>query len=383
MVRPLRPLALGLVIALAPALAGCTSAGYLWQSTRGHLAIVRAARPVPSWLEDAGTSPELAQRLRRAQQMRDWAVRELHLPDNDSYRRYADLHRKAAVWNVVATPPLSLQLFTSCFPVVGCVGYQGYYDEAAAQARADELKAQGLETYVYSVPAYSTLGWSNWLGGDPLLNTFIGYPEGELARMIFHELTHQVVFVKGDTTFNESFASTVELLGVRRWLAEQADEEARRQQEQAEQRRQDFRRLTTQAREALQAAYAAGPDDAARRAAQDRILAELRARHAELKAGPWQGYTGYDTWFAQAGNPSLAIVGSYTSRIPAFEQLFREQHEDFERFYEAVRQLADQPAPQRDAALDALERRACDQPRAASSPTACAEGESSKPAPPR
>ena len=205
------------------------SVGYLWQPAGGHLSLLHSARPVGDWVQDPQTEAALRERLQLSQRMRDFAIQELDLPDNGSYRRYADLHRGAAVWNVVAAPELSLTLQTWCFPVVGCVGYRGYFDEAAAQTAGDALRTEGLEVSVYPVPAYSTLGMSNWLGGDPLLNTFIRWPEGELARLIFHELSHQVVYAAGDTAFNESFATAVEQIGAQRWLSRFGDEAARRE----------------------------------------------------------------------------------------------------------------------------------------------------------
>jgi len=166
-------------------------------------------------LQSDATPEALKERLRLAGRIRAFASQQLHLPDNPSYLSYANLDRPAAVWNVVAAPEWSLQPKQWCFPVAGCVSYKGYYDEAAAAQEAQQLAAQGLETAVQPVPAYSTLGWLNWAGGDPLLSTFIGYPEGELARLIFHELAHQVVYVAGDTAFNESFATAVERLRCR------------------------------------------------------------------------------------------------------------------------------------------------------------------------
>jgi predicted aminopeptidase len=159
------------------------------------------------------------------------------------------------IWNVVAAPAFSLTLKTWCFPVTGCIGYRGYYDEAEARELAAQLRAEGYESDAYPVPAYSTLGWMNWAGGDPLLNTFINYPEGELARTIFHELAHQVVYAKDDTMFNESFATAVERLGVQRWLREQASEPARADYARYDERRQQFRALTQGTRKELQAAY--------------------------------------------------------------------------------------------------------------------------------
>ncbi|MEO6033610.1 MAG: aminopeptidase [Burkholderiaceae bacterium] len=332
---------------------GCSTLGYYVQSARGHLDLVRSARPVADWQADAATPVALKERLALSQRIRDFAVTELHEPDNASYRRYADLHRSAAVWNVVAAPELSLVLQTWCFPVVGCVGYRGYYDRPRADAFADGLRAQGLEVSVYGVPAYSTLGWLpfDWLA-DPLLNTFIDYPEGELARLIFHELAHQVAYAKGDTVFNESFATAVERIGGRRWLSEHADAQARVQYARYAARREDFRALTMQYRAELDALYRGSLDDAAKRARKQAVLARLRADYAVLKAERWGGFSGYDGWFARANNASFGVLGAYNELVPNFERLFEREGRDFDRFYAEVKRLADLPdVEQRRAAL--------------------------------
>jgi len=302
---------------------------------------------------DPATPAPLRARLELSQRMRDFAVTELKLPDNKSYRRYADLERDAVVWNVVAAPELSLALKTWCFPIMGCVGYRGYFNQQAANALARELQAQGFETSVYGVPAYSTLGWSNWLGGDPLLNTFLNWPEGELARLVFHELAHQVAYAADDTTFNESFATAVERIGSRRWLALHGSEEQRRRAEAVERRRAEFRALTLRYRAELQALYTGPGDEASRRAGKARLMEDLRAEYRTLKAGPWMGFAGYDEWFERANNASLGVLAAYNELVPQFERLFEAQGSDFERFYATTRELAALPRDQRRARLAA------------------------------
>ena len=348
--RVLRLLRLLAGLALSAALAGCSSLGYVAQSVGGHLDLMQRARPVEQWVADPATPEALRERLVLAQRLRAFAVQELRLPDNASYRRFAQLDRSAVVWNVVATPELSLTLQTWCFPVMGCVGYRGYFERAPADQLAAELRAQGLEVSVYGVPAYSTLGWTNWLGGDPLLSTFIRWPESELARLLFHELAHQVVYVADDTAFNESFATAVERLGLQRWLAS-AGASAQQEVAALEARRKDFRRITAQARADLQALYRSrlAPDALRERKAER--LQQLREDHARLKAGPWKGFTGYDAWFAQVNNAALAVQGAYEDLVPAFEALFERQGRDFTRFYAEVRRLAALPAGERRAAL--------------------------------
>ena len=339
---------------LAAALAGCsatTGVGYYWQSVTGHVGVMRAARPIGDWLGDETTPPAVRQRLEQARHMRRFAVEQLALPDNASYTRYADLKRRAVVWNVVAAPPQELTLKQWCFPVVGCVGYRGYFDEADARAFAASLGTD-LEVAVYPVPAYSTLGWTNWLGGDPLLSTFIGYPEGELARILFHELAHQVIYVPDDMAFNESFATAVERLGGERWMATRAGEAVRRDYERFDARRRQFRALTAATRERLAAAYAL-PDAAAREAAKQAAMTGFRARYQALKA-EWGGFAGYDPWALQANNALFAAQRAYDELVPGFEALFEREGRDFARFYDAVRALARQPKAERHAALGAL-----------------------------
>lgn len=331
---------------------GCSTVGYYAQSVSGHLAIVRAAKPVPEWLADAETPPALKERLELSQRMRDFAVTDLKEPDNASYRRYADLKRNAAIWNVVAAPELSLTLKTWCFAVVGCVGYRGYYREADAKAFADGLKAEGLEVGLYGVPAYSTLGLLPFdLFADPLLNTFIDYPEGELARLIFHELAHQIAFAKGDTVFNESFATSVETIGGRKWLQERSTPAAREAYELAQSRRADFAEITTRYRDRFEALYAGRETDAEKRLAKAQLLDQLHADYATLKRDRWGGYSGYDGWFARANNASFGVLAAYNQLVPNFERLFARDGSDFARFYADVKRIAALPPDERRAQL--------------------------------
>lgn len=336
---------------LIGALAGCsatTGVGYYWQSVSGHLAVMNAARPLDDWLSDATTPDGVRQRLVQARQMRRFAVEQLALPDNASYTRYADLKRRAVVWNVVAAPAHELTLRQWCFPVAGCVGYRGYFSEADARAFAATL-GDDLDVAVYPVPAYSTLGWTNWLGGDPLLSTFIGYPEGELARILFHELAHQVVYVPGDMVFNESFATAVERLGGERWMASQANEAVRRDYERFDARRRQFRALLRETRQRLATAYASA-DGAAREGGKQATLADFRVRYQALRTS-WGGFPGYDLWASQANNALFAAQRAYDELVPGFEALFEREGRDFARFYDAVRALARQPRDDRHAAL--------------------------------
>lgn len=357
-----------LAFPLVVLLTGCANNStprYYWQSLRGHVQLMQAAEPIDHWLARQSTTPALRERLQLAQRARAFAVTELGLPDNASYRRYADLKRPAAVWNVVAAQPYALALHTWCFPVTGCIGYRGYFNEADAQAEAAQLAAQGLEVDVYGVPAYSTLGYMNWAGGDPLLSTFIAWPEGDFVRLLFHELAHQVAYAQGDTLFNESFATAVERIGTAQWLATQAMPEARAAFTTSEARRDAFRALTRSTRTRLAQIYAqkeaAAMTDEALLAMKTEAMADFRASYAQLRAR-WLApggatlaqVTGYDRWVDKANNASFAAQAAYDELVPAFEALHEREARDWRRFYDAVRQLAQQPQPQRHEALRTL-----------------------------
>ncbi|HEU5295622.1 MAG TPA: aminopeptidase [Burkholderiaceae bacterium] len=334
-------------------LSGCSSLGYIGQSVGGHLDLMQRARPVDRWLADGATAEPLKRKLARAQRMRAFAVQELHLPDNASYTRYADIGRSAVVWNVVATPELSLTLKTWCFPVMGCVGYRGYFDKGDADALASSLRGDSLEVDVYGVPAYSTLGWTNWLGGDPLLSTFIGWPDAEVARLVFHELAHQVVYAADDTAFNESFAVAVERVGGARWLAQEGDPAALHEFDAVQQRREEFRALTLQTRTALAALYASDLPAADKRRRKAELFDAMRADYAKVKSERWGGFAGYDAFIARANNAALAVQGAYNDLVPDFERLFARCGGDFEVFYAEVKRLAALPKAERHATLRA------------------------------
>ena len=348
---------LALALAALLLLGGCAQLGYLGQAAGGHLQLLSAARPLDEWLAEPGLDERLRERLRLAREMRDFASRELALPDNASYRRYAELKRGAVVWNVVAAPELALTLKTWCYPLTGCAAYRGFFARQSAEDFAAALRREepGLELYVYGVPAYSTLGWSNWLGGDPLLDTFIRYPEPELAGMIFHELAHQQVYVADDTAFNESYASAVEQLGLRAWLAQRADAAPLAGYQARRQRREDFRALVARYRGELAALYASAQSADGKRAGKAQLLAALRADYQRLKTESWGGDTGYDAWFASVNNASLAIQAAYSDLTPAFEAVFVRAGRSWPAFHEQVRQLSVLPREERRRALMSAE----------------------------
>ena len=348
-----------LALAAALALGGCSAmeaAEYYWQGTAGQMEILARAAPIPDVI-GASDDAALRARLARVQEIRAFASRELGLPDNASYTKYADVGRPYVVWNVFAAPELSLAPRQWCFPVAGCVNYRGYFSEADARAEAARLASAGDDVWVSGVPAYSTLGWFD----DPVLSTFVRWPEVEVARMVFHELAHQVVYVRDDSEFNESFAAAVEEAGARRWLAAQRDPALDAQFARSERLRAAFRDLTTAARAQLAAVYASDVPDAEKRRAKAAAFAAMRDGYERAKAGE-PGLAGYDRWFAGlAGtgpnNASIASVALYTGQLPAFRALLAEAGDDLPRFYAKVADLARMPREERHVALAAAAAR--------------------------
>ena len=332
-------------------LAGCTTLGYYNQAAQGHLALMASARPIADWVEDPATPEALRERLLRAKEIRRFAAESLALPDNRSYTAYADLQRPAAVWNVFATPELSLELKTWCYPVLGCAGYRGYFDRADAEAMAADLQAAGYDVHVAAVPAYSTLGWFS----DPLLNTFIYAPDVELARLVFHELSHQVVYARDDTVFNESFATAVEREGVRRWLAAHGDDRQQAAWAAYTQRREDFLALLLAQRRRLGEIFKSGASVEDKRSAKEAVFDDLQRQYRVLRDERWNGFAGYDRFFERRlTSAHLAAVGAYNDWVPAFEALLAESGGDLPAFYAQVRRLGALEKPARTAELRRL-----------------------------
>ncbi|KPM64847.1 aminopeptidase [Pseudomonas monteilii] len=340
-------------IRLVPLLAalllnGCSSVAYYGQLAEGQWQLLRARQPVAQVIADPATPPQLRSHLAHAEQARVFASQQMKLPDNHSYRVYADIGRPYVVWNVFATPELSLQPVTHCFPIAGCVAYRGYYQQGAARGAAALMRQDGLDVYVGGVEAYSTLGWFD----DPILSSMVGWGDERLATLIFHELAHQRFYVQNDTEFNESFASFVEQEGTRQWrvargLAAIGGDQG--------QQREQFIRLVLASRERLQAIYSGTLDEAHKRQAKRAEFERLRREYRQVRDGQWGGDKRYDAWvYGPLNNAKLLPFGLYDQWVPAFEALFREVGGDWGRFYERVEQLGRLPITERKAALQGL-----------------------------
>jgi predicted aminopeptidase len=330
---------------------GC-GLGYYWQATTGHLKMMRQARPVPDVIADESTRPEVREGLEVAVEAVDFAHEFLLLPDNGSYRSYADIGRPYVVWNVFAAPEFSLEPSSWCFPVAGCVNYRGYFDADKATNFADGLAQRGDDVFVGGVTAYSTLGRFD----DPLLNTMIELPSYQIAALIFHELAHQRVYVKGDSKFNEGFASFVEREGLNRWLREIDDEASLRRYRLSLGRIDQAQALMLRSREALDDLYSSDIPDTEKRARKEGRLSAAREAYRDMRAG-WGGPPYFDHWFDdRLNNARIAAVSTYDDFVPAFRALLNEVNGDLQAFYDRVASLAALPADEREAAmLDLIE----------------------------
>ena len=299
-------------------------------------------------IDDPATEPELRQRLVLSQQARRFASAQLALPDNRSYRLYADLQRPFVVWNLFATPEFSLQPQLHCFPIAGCVAYRGFYEQNRARGAAALLKAQGLDTYLGGVEAYSTLGWFD----DPILNTMLRWSDERLVAVIFHELAHQQYYLAGDTAFNESYATFVEQEGLRQWRAARGLPAPK---ELGIEPREQFTELVLASRARLEALYASGLDAEAMRAGKQAEFERLRSEYRQLRVSQWNGVGYYDGWInGPLNNAKLLPLGLYDQWVAAFARLFAEVNGDWPTFYRRVAELGALSQTQRLIQLQAL-----------------------------
>ena len=321
-------------ILVLSALSGCTSLGYLAQAAHGQLQLMRTRRPIEQVIADPKSSEVLRAQLTRVQDARDFAVTDLKLPDNRSYRSYGDLGRPYVVWNVVAAPEFAVTPLHWCFPVTGCISYRGYFQERSARKFAAGLAAGGNDTLVAGVAAYSTLGHF----ADPVTNTMLRYGDNDMVATIFHELAHQLIYVPGDSQFNESFAMTVEEEGLRRWLAARA-------------RGNELPAILTRHRdeEAIVKAFDDGRRQLARLYAQPIAVEPMRERKQQILKATGDHVLElerrfklpmYDLWInAGLNNAHLASIGTYHDCVPGFQHLLDANGGDLAAFYAAVKKM--------------------------------------------
>ena len=339
-----------LIVVMMVSLSSGCSIGYYSQSVSGHLSLMSSRVDIEDLLEDEQTAKDVKEKLQLVLQIREFASEELQLPKNDSYKSYVELDRKHVVWNVVAAPEFSMELDKWCFLIVGCVNYRGYFSEQDAHNFAADLRAEGKDVYVPGVDAYSTLGWFD----DPMLSTLIKRTEPRLAGLVFHELAHQLLYIKNDSAFNESFAKAVEIEGVHRWMQHRGTPKLSQLYAEQKQRDKQFVELVKNTSEKLKQLYAQDLPEENMRQKKAEIYQQMQQTYGQLKAS-WQGYDGYDRWFANdVNNAKLGTVGIYRDLVPAFQALLQQHNGDLPAFYDAAKQLSKQPKEERSAELDKL-----------------------------
>jgi predicted aminopeptidase len=333
-----------LLMILSCALSGC----YIMQAANGELQVMRARKPIDKVLADPGTSEPVRDTLTEVKAAREFASRELELPDNRSYRMYADVHREFVVWNVVAAPEFSMHPKQWCFPIAGCVAYRGYFKEKRARDFAANLSKRGFDVTLDGVPAYSTLGKF----ADPVLSTMIRYGPDELAAIIFHELAHQLLYVKNDTQFNEAFATTVENAGLERWLTLNGHADRIKRYKKDSTREREYIELFARTRAQLVKLYASGTPAPQMREQKAKAFETLANEIRDLEKRQGLKSTGYDEWIKEGlNNARLASEANYYDCVPGFERLLAEQGNDLSRFYAAAKELSRLPLAERHARL--------------------------------
>ena len=335
------------LILTALTVSACSSFGYYMDLMAGHSELLEQRKPISEILVDKDTTSKLRELLETSQNIRDFATKSLDLPENDSYRMYADLKRRYAVWNVIAAKEFSVEPKKWCFLFVGCLSYRGYFSKEDAMAYASELKSEGFDVYVAGASAYSTLGWFD----DPLLNTMMYKSEARRAGVIFHELAHQVVYIEGDSAFNEAFATTVEEEGIQRWMAKKGQNEQYEAYLLDKKRNSEINTLLQKTRDQLKDLYKTNLSTKEKRSEKRRLFSLIQNNYRELKRS-WGDYKAYDKWMSQKLNNShLLLIATYHDLVPTFKALLYKENNNLSKFYIAVEKLGEESKEERKSKL--------------------------------
>lgn len=331
-------------------LSGCSSIGYYRDTINGHFEILDKAEPIEEVISRESTSPELKIALLNMQQARDFAGTVLLLPDNGSYRRYADIGRECVTWNVIAAEEFSVEPRQWCFPVAGCVSYKGFFARRDAKKYATELREQGLDTYVAGALAYSTLGWFD----DPILSTMLSHNESNYIEVLFHELAHQKLYLKNDTAFSEAFATAVAEEGIRRWFDKSGNNEAYEEFLLSRQRKKKFNILILNTRTKLKSLYHQKISPELMRRRKQEIFSQLGFNYTVLKEH-WNGDDRYDAWMAKKlNNAHLALVATYHDLVPVFNLILLQSDGNMKTFYDRISSISSQPYEERHQTLQRI-----------------------------
>jgi len=300
-------------------LAGCAGPAWYAQAVSGHLALMTQRRDISEILVENSVEPALQQDLKLTLEIRSFAIDQLGLPNNGSYTQFVQTQRHAVTWNVVATPEFSLVAKRWCFMIAGCVSYRGYFKQHNAERFANKLEQKSYDVTISPAIAYSTLGWFD----DPLLDTMLQYPDEQLAAFIFHELAHQQLYVKGDTAFNEAYASFVEETGVRVWLHSMGRDDLLVNWQSMNTASIEFNNLLQNTREQLNEIYISGVNQTEMRALKKLVFSKMKTRYQALVNEHWGGINHYSSWFSlELNNARLALMKLYHGGSCAFEKLY-------------------------------------------------------------
>ena len=323
-------------------LSGCEHIDYLSQAAWGQFNLIHKRQSINKIITNKKTPIKLKNQLLLAKKVLSFAERELDLPVGKTYGTYVDINRDYVVWNVITTPSLSLKPIQTCYFMVGCHNYRGYFNQADAIKKAQALKEQGHDVYVGGVRAYSTLGWFN----DPLLSTFIFDTERQLVELIIHELVHKKRFIQNDTAFNESLATAVSYIGLSLWQS-QPDPFIYINQDQ-----QYFTRLLRQTALALDKLYKSDLNELQKRHQKESILSATYTHFIELTKKGLIG-TQYDNYIKTLNNAKLSAVMDYHQFVPAFIKL-KNDVDSWDAFYKAIDELAKLDINSRHASLEKI-----------------------------
>ncbi|KZY37301.1 MULTISPECIES: aminopeptidase [unclassified Oleiphilus] len=349
--KRLKVLGLGaLCLSSVTLLSACSSVSYYSHLLNGQTSLLWNREPVETLLADDETSEELRKRLILSQALRDFASKELNLPVDDAYTSYTDLGRRYAVWNVYAASELSLDAYTWCYPILGCLAYRGYYDQSMAKAEALRLEKQGFETRVGGVRAYSTLGFFD----DPLLSSFIFTDEVYLVELLIHEISHRKLYIKNDTKFNENFATAVGTIGAELWYKNQSQTHKYQEYQQAKAEQKKLMSFVLSYKDKLHDVY---QDDSwsveKKRKEKDKLLKEMKLSFQSLKQKhAWD--SRYDRWVNELNNAGFSTLSNYQDLVPGFIALYHRLGEDWDAFYQEVERLSELDKSQRHAHLKSL-----------------------------
>ena len=331
-------------------LSGCSSIDYFSHLAKGQFDLLWQRESVDKLIAADDTPDRLRERLQLSLRVRLFAEEQLHLPVDEAYSSYVDLGRPYVVWNVYAAPALSFQAYTWCYPLLGCMAYRGFYDEARAHAAAKELEAEGYEVKVGGVQAYSTLGYFD----DPLLNTFLFQSEPGFIELLVHELAHRKLYIKDDTAFNENFATAVAYLGTEQWYRSLNQDDQFSRFDLYKQRYQlliDF--LLGYKDKLLQVYTDPELSDEQKRQQKKQLMQSLHDDYSELKEQQkWDNR--YDRWVYSMNNASFATLSNYQQWVPAFVRLYEQHNSQWPAFYAAVEALSAKEKAERDQVLKSL-----------------------------